>query len=131
MKKLPLAILVGLTAFLSGCCECMDDYPSLKVDFKDFSVAELKTIYLVSDGLSDTCYTCVDTISGSMFIPALSYSRHQILSDSLALNKTIQVNNIKTESSRFFLCEPCVKIKGVNYEYEGNKYTSEPIVITK
>lgn len=124
-------MLTIITALLSGCaCECDDDFPLLKVEFRNYSLEELKTIYIVSDGTSDTCFTCIDTISNSALIYAQPYTRFQITSDSISLHKTLLVNKISSETPKYGPCK-CTNITGIDYEYEGSKYTSEPIVITK
>ena len=130
MKKLKLALIFLSAAALPSCCDCFGDEPLLKVNFQNFSPAELKTIYLVSGGHTDTCFSCVDTVSSSLVFYVNRNSKYQILSDSIPLNKLIQVNKIKSESSGLPRCG-CSSVKEINYEYEGNTYTNEPIVIAK
>ena len=130
MKKLNLAVILFSAAALTSCCDCFGDEPLLKVNFQNFSPAELKTIYLVSESRSDTCFSCVDTVSNSLILYVHSNSKHQILSDSIPLHKTIQVTKVKSESSGLPRCG-CSSVKEINYEYEGNAYTNEPIVIIK
>ncbi|MFC5270822.1 hypothetical protein [Adhaeribacter terreus] len=130
MKRLNLAAIVTIAAALTGCCDCFGDEPLLKVNFQNFSNAELKTIYLVSESRSDTCFSCVDTVSNALYIFPNSNTKHQILSDSIPLNKTIQINKIKSETSGFGACK-CSTVKEINYDYDGQSYTNGPVVISK
>ena len=129
MRKLNLAAILISTTALTGCCHCGDE-PLLKVNFQNFSTAELKTIYLISENRSDTCFTCVDTLSSNLVLWVNRNSKHQILSDSIPLNKTIQITDIKSKSTWLPRCG-CKTIEEINYEFEGNSYTNKPVVITR
>jgi hypothetical protein len=133
MKRLQLFISIGLMALLSGCaCECAADFPMLRVELKNYSPQELSTIYIVREGGQDTCFTCIDP-NGKGVLAILGVGankQYQIKSDSIPLDKVIQVKDIHSETTKEFACE-CTSYTGIDYEFEGNNYTNEPIVITR
>ena len=131
MKKLPFAALIGITAFLSGCaCDCEDDIPIINFQFEGFSAEELKTIYVVNAVNSNACSNCLVFSGNFATLEVSSNIRFQLKSDSIPLNKIVQVNDIRTETAKFSACD-CTNITGIDYELDGDKYTSEPIVITR
>ena len=133
MKRLQVSVLMGITALLSGCaCDCADDFPVLQVELKNFSPQELSTVYVINEGQQDTCFTCIGPQGqGVLGIPGVTAnSQYQIKSDSIPLSKVIRVGEIRSETTKQFSCE-CTSFTGIDYELDGNNFTSKPVVITK
>lgn len=131
MKIWQLPAFIGILFLLSGCCDCFDSEPFLEVRFRNYSPEELKTVYILSGDKPDTCFTCVDTLTQTGYFFPNPYTTYQVKSDSIPLNKTIQVNKIRAVTSRYFFCPPCKTVTGIDYDLDGDKYSDEPIVITK
>ena len=130
MKKWFLPVFFGITTLLSGCaCECADDFPILQIELKNFSPQEIKTVYIIDQNGLFACSNCFDS-HGLGVLNVGPNSQYQIKSDSIPLNKTIQVNEIRSETSKSFACE-CTSITGIDYVLDGDNYNNEPIVITK
>jgi hypothetical protein len=133
MKKLPLAVIIGITALLSGCaCECDDEYPALQVQFEGFTAAELKTIsvIVINPVAQDTCFNCLAFSGNSAQLGVAPNALYQLKSDSIQLNEVIQVNEIRTETAKHSACH-CTSVTGLDYEFDGKRYTDQPVVIIK
>lgn len=122
-------------ALLSGCaCDCADDFAIINIQFEGFTEEELKTIEVVNLSSPNTVSGFMNFPGNTATVNVVSNTQYQIKSDSISLNKVIQVNDIRSETKKNFACE-CTNITGIDYEFEGNSYTSkdsstEPIVIT-
>ena len=131
MKQLNLAAFLVGTFVFAGCCDCFDNAPpNLKIQLEGFSAEELKSVYVIDNDVADTCFNCVDTTNNSTWIFARPNSQYEIGSDSIPLHKIVQINKIKTETSGFGRCK-CNSETRINYDYDGNSYTNEPVIITR